>query len=112
MSGFKKFNNQLKINENFISAYYNNEFRDSKKHIQQQIITLEKDPDRDVRDNVFSAFSEKEKTESPSSDDISDDLPAPEPAVSANIEIVESLPPPPAIEVKEVADDQPTESET
>lgn len=73
---------------------------------------LEKDPDRDVRDNVFSAFSEKEKTESPSSDEISDDLPAPEPVAIANVEVVESLPPPPAIEVKEVADEQLTESET
>lgn len=81
-------------------AYYNTEFRDSKKHIQQQIITLEKDPDRDVRDNVFSAFSEKEKTESPSSDEISDDLPAPEPAVISNIEIVESPPPPAPFEVE------------
>jgi hypothetical protein len=91
-------------------AYYNTEFRDSKKHIQQQIDTLEKDPDRDVRDNVFSAFSEKEKTESPSSDDLSDDQPAAEPF--AIDEVGESLPPPPTIEVKEVADDQPTDSET
>lgn len=44
-------------------AYYNIDFNDSRKHIQQQIATLGKDPDRDVRDNVYSAFSEKEKTE-------------------------------------------------
>lgn len=62
------------INLNLISAYYNTEFRDAKKHIQQQILNLEKDSDRDVRDSVFSA--EKEKTESPSSDDISDDTPS------------------------------------
>jgi hypothetical protein len=64
---------------------------------------------------VYSAFSEKEKTESPSSDEISEDLPAPEPAVTSHIEIVESPPPPPAVDVNEeaeVVEDQPTESET
>ena len=92
-------------------AYYNNEFRDSKKHILQQILTLEKDPDRDVRDNVFSAFSEKEKTESPSSDEISDDIPAV--SLTLPVEIVET---PTAIKkeenIKDVNDQQLTESET
>lgn len=98
-----------------ISAYYNTEFRDSKKHIQQHIITLEKDPDRDVRDNVYSAFSEKEKTESPSSDEISEENPAA--SVTSPIEIVETPPPSdkkddePAAAVSDV-NDQPTESET
>lgn len=72
---------------------------------------MEKDPDRDVRDNVFSAFSEKEKTESPSSDEISDDIPAA--SVTSPIEIVET---PPAVKTEEniegVSDQQPTESET
>lgn len=76
---------------------------------------LEKDPDRDVRDNVFSAFSEKEKTESPSSDGIS------EASVTSHIEIVETPPPADREEGKGSKDDsgdvkgvndQPTESET
>jgi len=97
------------------NPYYNNEFRESKKHIQQQIINLEKDPDRDVRDNVLSAFSEKEKTESPSSDEISDDIPAASDAPTT--ELVETAPPtPPAVEMQEdiavVNDQQQTESET
>lgn len=80
-----------------ILAYYNIDFNDSRKHIQQHIATLEKDPDRDVRDNVFSAFSEKEKTESPSSDEISEEIPAlPEATqreeVPAELETTESLP--------------------
>lgn len=100
---------------NSLLAYYNNEFRESKKHIQQQIINLEKDPDRDVRDNVLSAFSEKEKTESPSSDEISDDIPAASDATA--FELVDTQPPtPPAIEKQEdiavVNDQQQTESET
>lgn len=37
------------------------EFRESKKHIQQQLRSLESDVDRDVRENIFSAISEKEK---------------------------------------------------
>lgn len=77
---------------------------------------LEKDPDRDVRDNVFSAFSEKEKTESPSSDEISEDA-----SVTSHIEIVETPPPADKEEIMESKDvqgdvkdvnDQPTESET
>lgn len=77
---------------------------------------LEKDPDRDVRDNVFSAFSEKEKTESPSSDGISEDA-----SVTSHIEIVETPPPADREESKGSKDDsedvkdvndQPTESET
>lgn len=76
-------------------------------------MTLEKDPDRDVRDNVFSAFSEKEKTESPSSDEISDDIPAP--SVNSPVEIVET---PSAVEENEEKTEsinnvqQPTDSET
>lgn len=50
------------------------EFRESKKHIQQKLKNLENDLDRDVRENIFSAFSEKEKTESPSTDDHSDEI--------------------------------------
>jgi len=92
----------------FVLAYYNNEFRDSKKHIQQQIDTLEKDPDRDVRDNVFSAFSEKEKTESPSSDEISDDMP--EPPMTPPVGIVEQQQQPE--EIVEDVNDQQTDSET
>ncbi|CAO1404454.1 unnamed protein product [Diamesa hyperborea] len=43
------------------NPYYNLEFRESKKHIQQQLRSLESDVDRDVRENIFSAISEKEK---------------------------------------------------
>jgi hypothetical protein len=96
-----------------ISAYYNNEFRDSKKHIQQKIISLEKDPDRDVRDNVFSAFSEKEKTESPSSDEISDDILAT--SMTSPVETVETSPTSEqesASEDTSGVSDQPTDSET
>lgn len=73
-------------------------------------MALEKDPDRDVRDNVFSAFSEKEKTESPSSDEISDDILAA--SVTSPIEIVET---PPAAESEEEVknvNDQPTETDS
>ena len=44
------------------------EFRESKKHIQQQLKSLESDIDRDVRENIFSPFSEKEKTQTPTDD--------------------------------------------
>lgn len=103
-----KFRTPQNVQLYFILAFYNNEFLDSKKHIQLQIMSLEKDPDRDVRDNVFSAFSEKEKTESPSSDDISEEA-----SVTSHIEIVET----PAAESDENKDAQavnvePTHSET
>lgn len=80
-------------------------------------MTLEKDPDRDVRDNVFSPFSEKEKTESPSSDDLSEELrsaietleaPLPPPVaevVTPQVEIVET-PPPPAEDEESLAEDE------
>lgn len=55
------------------TAYYNVEFRESKKHIQQQLKSLESDMDRDVRENIFSAISEKEKTQPPT-DDNSDEI--------------------------------------
>ncbi|CRK99079.1 CLUMA_CG012113, isoform A [Clunio marinus] len=92
------------------NPYYNNEFRDSKKHILQQIATLEKDPDRGVRNNIFSAFSEKEKTESPSSDEFSYGLPA-APPTSSQIELVETPPPPPP-PIDDVVNDQLTDSQT
>jgi hypothetical protein len=65
------------------------------------------DPDRDVRDNVFSAFSEKEKTESPSSDEISDDIPAAQ--ETSQVEMV--APVELKDEVNEVSE-QPTDCET
>lgn len=81
-------------------------------------MTLEKDPDRDVRDNVFSPFSEKEKTESPSSDDLSEEIrsaietleeaPLPPPVaevVTPQVEIVET-PPPPAEDDESMAEDE------
>lgn len=103
-----------KLIRNIFLAYYNTEFRESKSRIQTQIVTLEKDPDRDVRDNVFSPFSEKEKTESPSSDDMSEDirseieasLPPPvAEVVTPQVEIVET-PPPPAEDDDSLAEDE------
>lgn len=58
-----------------ITAYYNVEFRESKKHIQQQLKSLECDMDRDVRENIFSALSEKEKTQTQSDDSITNTTP-------------------------------------
>lgn len=66
---------------------------------------------------MFSAFSEKEKTESPSSDDISDDIPAASPLETVEAPLAEDmeLPPPTDMEeenAKDDVNDQPTESET
>lgn len=86
-----------------IAAFYSKDFKDTSMQIQKQISTLENDPDRDVRDNIYSPFNENEKTMSPSSDDISIEQELP-PAPDASSSMIEnndedfaSLQPPPPI---------------
>lgn len=84
-------------------AFYNKDFKDSNLQVQKQIDAFEKDPDRDVRDNIYSPFNENEKTMSPSSDDISIEQELP-PAPDASSSMIENndedflpLQPPPPI---------------
>jgi hypothetical protein len=57
-------------------------------------------------DNVSSAASKEERNSSPSR---AEDQPAAEPMDEETNEIDESLPPPPVLDAKENADDQPTD---
>lgn len=79
-------------------AYYLNDCNESKKRILQEIGNLQKDSDRDVRDNVISASSDYDKTDSLSCEIPPEILatsssPPPMAASSPQIEIIETPPP-------------------
>jgi hypothetical protein len=88
-------NDYYSLNFNNTTAYYLNDFSESKKRIVQEIASLRKDSDRDVRDTVLASASDKEKTEllllsssSQSSNEISNEIPA---LSQLQIKIVEPL---------------------